>query len=475
MTSTLITRQPKGIPVGGQFAPTEHGESGVSLGSAGEALLTEEGILEAAASHDGPGVVPGVRRRIAETATDAGRQLFLQRCDAMYNSDSPYRIDRSMGYGPTPEQCDALAALGYESVNDVAPGKLKNLRGIETIITGDIEPERLDVIGKLRHHEHQWSSWEREAYLTAPLDRLDAVLSDTDMTRAEKYTATVDLNGFPLKTRRVRQALDMKIGDRGLIEADGHSLEVIADLRSALPDSKRAVSHVVGLADKGITGNHLRTYGSKACERFTAKELDESLVAPKTIRSYLGAGFNPSLEDMKTLHDAGYTSGNDLKSASQVLKTTDPKVLAAARKHTTGAQMAVFSTATGNKLRHDDPKAIGRLNKLGIDHPDQLRPWVAAIHSRANAFINRDQSILAIHADVIKSGITQERLGAMTRAGIPVTEAGKYKDTQDLWSAGAEYRAAWDADQANKVERRWEREVTPWAFTEATYRDGAAE
>ncbi len=61
----------------------------------------------------------------------------------------------------------------------------------------------------------------------------------------------------------------------------------------------------------------------------------------------------------------------------------------------------------------------------------------------------------------------------MTRAGIPVTEAAKHKNTEDLWAAGREFRAAWDADQASKVAGRWERETTPWAYTEETYRNGA--
>lgn len=471
--TTSTARQPKGIPVGGQFAATEHGEAPVTLHLPGPAPLTEEGILDVVAAHDGPGAVPGVRRRIAETATEGGRALFLQRCDAMYNPDSPYRIDRSF-YGPTPEHCDALAALGYESVNQVDRASIKNFSGIGALIDGGIAPERLEVLGKLSTHQHQWSAWEKTAYLNAPLEDLEKVITDKGMTRAETYVATVDLMGSEAHSARARKAIGMKIGDRGLIEADAHSLEDLADLRDALPESRRNAASIVGLADRGITGPRLRTYGSKACERFSGQELDESLVAPKTIRSYLTAGFSPSLADMKTLHVAGYTSGNDLKAASHVLGTTDTKVLAAARKHASGAQLEVFSKPTGGKLRTDDPKAVGRLLKLGIDDPGQLRPWAAACHARANQFINRDQSILAVHADVIKAGITPEHLGAMTRAGIPVTEAATHKDTTDLWAAGAQYRSAWDADQASKVARRWAKAAEPWAYTEDTYLDGAA-
>ncbi|MET4144263.1 hypothetical protein [Arthrobacter sp. UYCo732] len=468
---TTITRQPKGIPVGGQFAATEHGEPALSLGTDGADTLTEEAILAAVATHDGPGAVPGVRRRIAETTTEGGRKLFLQRCDAMYNADSPYRIDRSV-YGPTPEQCDALAALGYDSVNQFSREKLNRFRGAGSLIDHGVGPERLEVLDKLTTHEHQWSGWEKDAYLNAPLEDLEQVITDKDPTRAQKYIATVDLLGEAAKSARARRAIDMKIGDRGIIEADAYSLEHLADLRDALPETKRSPMLIVGLAARGITGPHLRTYGSKACEKYTAQELDESLVAPKTIRSFLSSGLRLDLDNMKTLHDAGYTTGADLKAASQVLHTTDTKALANARKHTTGAQMALFGTATGSRLRPDDPKAIGRLNKLGVDHPDQLRPYAAAVHVRANTFINREQSILAIHADVIKAGLTPERLGVMSRAGIPVTEAVRHKDTEDLWAAGQEYRAAWDADQASKVARRWETTPTPWAFTHETYLDG---
>lgn len=471
---TSITRQPKGIPVGGQFAATEHSETFLTLGPCGAEPLSEEGIIDAVSRYEGPGAVPGVRRRIAETTTEGGRRLFLQRCDAMYNPDSEYVIDRSV-YGPTPEHCDALADLGYESVNQFARDRTKNFRGVGSLIDSGIGPERLEVLGKLSAHESQWSAWEKAAYLNSSLEDLDSVITNKDLSRAEKYLATVDLLGDEAKSARARKALEMKIGDRALIEANEYPLEELADLRDALPDSKRNAANIVRLATRGINGSRLRTYGTKACETYTGRQLDQALVAPKTIRSYLAAGFDPSLDDMKTLHDAGYTSGNDLKAASKVLRTTDVKHLAEARKHATGAQMAVFAAATHDQLRSDDPKAIGRLNKLGIDSPDQLRPWVAAVHTRANRLVNRDQSILAIHADVIQAGISPERLGAMTRAGIPVTEAAKHKDTKDLWVAGQEYRAAWEADQANKVARRWETTATPWAFTKENYLDGVPE
>jgi hypothetical protein len=150
MTLNTITRQPKGIPVGGQFATAQHGEATLTL-TTPSAEPTEESVLAAAAEHQGPGAVPGIRRRLAEVTTEGGRRLFLQRCDALYSGDSIYRVDRSI-YGPSPEQCDDLAALGYESVNDFTPDKLKNFSGIDSVIQAGVGPERLAVLhGRKRH------------------------------------------------------------------------------------------------------------------------------------------------------------------------------------------------------------------------------------------------------------------------------------------------------------------------------------
>ncbi|GAC1375575.1 MAG: hypothetical protein NVSMB43_15120 [Pseudarthrobacter sp.] len=296
--------------------------------------------------------------------------------------------------------------------------------------------------------------------------------SDPYQPAKDRYINTVALLGAD-KAERARRGLELGIGDRGIIEAVEHPLEALSDLRDDLPESKRSAYHIVCLADRGITGPRLRTCGSKACEQFTGKELDEAPVAPKTIRSFMSAGFQPSLSEVKTLPDAGYTSGSDLKAASPVRGTTDIARLVASRKHSTGAKLAVFAAATSGKwLRPDDPKVMGRLLKLGIDDPAKLRPWTAASHNRADDLFSRDQSILAIHADVIKAGITPERLGAITRAGIPVTEAAKHKSTRELWPPAPNTGLPGMPIRPAKVERCWQNEPTPWAFSKENYLDG---
>ncbi|HEX9088346.1 MAG TPA: hypothetical protein VF867_12550 [Arthrobacter sp.] len=467
-------RKPAGVPGAGEWTARTFKEGGVALGAApASSGLSLEDMKALVSDRNGPGAVPGFEHQLDSTTTPGGRELFLQRTDAIYNPDSAYEIDRRSYYGPTPAHCDALADLGYESVNQFAGDKLKNFGGVESVIEGRIDPERLEVLSGLSAHQFQWSDWEKDAYLNAPLDGLEAVIADKDLSRVDKYLATVDLLGDEDRSARARHAIGMKIGERGLIEADTHPLETLTELRNALPESKRNVSHIVGLADKGITGSHLKTYGANACEKFTGPELEGAPVSPKTIKSFLTSGIRPDLASMKTLEDAGYTTGADIKAASHALGTNDTKALAAARKHAAGAQLALFHGATQKNLTPADVRAVGVLGKLQVDDPAQLRPYSAAIHRAANKFIDRDQSILAIHAAIIKAKITPEQLGVMTRAGIPVTEAVKHKGTADLWAAGQPFRDTYDADQARRVASRWSREPEAWAYTEADYANPA--
>lgn len=463
-------RKPVGVPGAGEWTAHTAREGSVALGGApAPSGLVLEDLLVLVAERNGPGAVPGVEHQLNSTTTPGGRELFLQRTDAIYNPDSVYEIDRNSYYGPTPAHCDALARLGYENVNQFGGDRLKRFSGFESVIAGGVTPERLDVLAGLSTHEYQWSEWEQDAYLNAPLDGIDAIIADKGLTRPQSYLATVDLLGDAAHSARARQAIAMKIGDRGLIEADTHPLEVLAELRNNLADSRRGVRHIVGLADKGITGTHLKKYGANACAKFTGPELDGAPVSPKTIKSFLTSGIRSDLASMKALEDAGYTTGADIKAASHALGTNDTKALGAARKHATGARLALFHSATRKALTPADVRAVGALAKLKIDDPAQLGAYSAAIHRDANKFIDRDQSILAIHAAIIKAKITPERLGAMTRAGIPVTEAVKNKDTADLWAAGQPFRDAYDADQARSVSSRWAREPEAWAYTEADY------
>jgi hypothetical protein len=318
--------------------------------------------------------------------------------------------------------------------------KRRNLQGIDSIIRGGIEPERLKLLGKLLTHEHQWSGWEKEAYRTLPLADLEDVVKDPRAAIVQYRDLMHRLD--PAKAARADECFNLGLRDRGLIESTQHSPEVYLDLRRALPDSKRGVWHVVHLADKGITGTHLNTYGTKACEQYTGKELDESGVDPKVMRAFLASGVRVDFAGMKTLHGAGYMNGADLKAASRAMGTSDPAVLADARRFATGDQLATFRFYTRDQITSTDARAIGRLAKLGVEDYSRLLDNARAQYTLANVMVDRRKNVLDVHADIIGAGITPERLGRMSRAGIPVDKAADHATDTDLWAAGAPYRDA---------------------------------
>ncbi|QOD05650.1 hypothetical protein [Pseudarthrobacter sp. BIM B-2242] len=480
MTTISRPRVDAGVPAGGEFKAYGHSDAVLSLPAPapsdaihGEGTLYPEDVFAHAAAYSGPGVVPAVERQYAMTTTETGRQLLLQKLDAYYNRESEYAGSRPSN-DLTPQRCDQLAELGYTDIRQVSGGKVKNLYGINSITENGITPDRLEIIGRFKRHESQWSAWEKEAYLTAPVEDLDALTSTDLPTPKDEYLATMALLGTE-KYTRARDAMAVGIKFRGLIEADHHSPELLHGLYQALPTTKSNAWNIVQLADKGITPDHLKKYGTKACETFSGKDLDASGLKPAVIKGLVASGVRGDLAYYRQLHTAGYTKGSDLKDASRALETTDVTTLTRARRHASGEQMALFKGATKKKITLDDARAIGRLAKAGIDEPDQLRTWTTSIHAEANRYIDRDQSLLAIHADFIEAGVTPERLGEITRAGIPVTEAAAHAKTQDLWAAGKTFRDEYAATEQRRFEQRWIREPKPWAFTEATYRDGAGQ
>ena len=457
----------------GQYTFTERQEAAnVSLsGAASGSGLTVDDVLQRVAEHNGPGAVPAVERQIAETTPGGGRDLYLHRCDAIHNRDSAYQVDR-YGYGPTGVQCEALAGLGYESVNQFAPGRVKNFSGVDSLISNAVSPERLELLAQLPRHEFQWSGWEKEAYLEAPVGLLDEDILDPGRDPRRVYERTVTLL-HPERGRRVKEAWELGINDKGLIESEQHPLPVLAELRGALPSSKRGTWHIVQYADRGITGRHLREYGVKASDRFTGKELDESGIDPSAVRSVLSNAPHAPLEDVTKFAAGGFNKGRDLRSTARAMGTSDADTLIEARRHATGDELATYRQGRREPLTLEDAVAIGELTKAGIDDPRVLDRWATEVHAAANG-TELSSSVFRVYADVVTAGITPKQLGRMTRAGIPMREAAKYKDSTDLWADGQEFRATYDAAQQRRIASGWQREHRDWSFTEENYLEGAA-
>lgn len=453
----------------GQYTFTERQEATVALGAAGSGLTVED-VLQRVAETNGPGAVPAVEREIAATTPGGGRDLYLQRTDALYNRDSPYRVDR-YGYGPTGAQCEALAALGYENVNQFGPDKLKNFPGHDTLIDNGIGPDRLELLGQLPKPSYQWSDWEKEAYYEAPLTLLDEDILDPGRDPRRVYERTVTLL-HPERGRRVREAWDLGINDKALIESDNYPLPVLADLRDALPSSKRGAWHITGLAKKGISGRHLREYGVKAAERFTGKELDDSGLEPSAVRSVLANAPTAEFEDITKFIAGGFTKGRELRSTAQAMGTSAADTLIEARKHATGQQLSVYRHGRREPLTLEDAKAVGELFKAGIDDPRKLDRWADEVHAAANPWNRRNPSVFRTYADIITAGVTPKKLGTMTRAGIPMWEAAKFKDSTDLWADGKAFRDEYQADQNALIGTPYAYQRRDWAFTKEDYADG---
>lgn len=474
--TTSPSRQPKGIPVGGQFAATTHGESGLSLlppaTPTGEGLDAET-VIAAAARTIGPGIVPELERQFGEAKTHGGLQLMLQSVDSRYNKDSAYeRVDSMSGLNGT--RADQLTELGYTNVGQFSHTKLRNLDGISAVVRHGIEPDRLDFISRLNKGQYLWSAWEKEAILTSPVADLEnLVATNKGKSPEEKFIATAALLG-PEKAARAREAFAAGIrpNEQRLVEAEQHAPELLVELRNELPETKRGPYFIVDMADRGITGAHLKNYGVKACGAFTGDELDACDIKPSVLRSLVSSSVQTDLASYRKLSDAGYTKGADLKAASDAMGTIDIKTLAAVRKYADGQTLQAFAGAVGASLDKAGARAVGRLVKAGITEPAQLRPWTSSSHNEANRFIERGTA-LGLHADIIAARISPERLGEMTRAGIPVSEAPRLKSATDVWAAGKPFRERWEADEARRVEQRWTRQAKPWAFTEDTYRSGA--
>lgn len=454
----------------GQYTFTERQEADLTLGTVSPGLTVED-VLQRVAEANGPGAVPAVEREIAETTPGGGRDLYLQRTDALYNPDSPYRIDHQNYGRPSGAQCEALAALGYENINQFGPEKLKNFPGHDTLIENGVGPERLELLAQLPRPSYYWSEWEKEAYYEAPVGLLDEDILDPGRDPRRVYERTVSLLA-PERSRRVQEAWKLNVNDKALIESEEHPLPVLADLRDALPSSKRGAWHITGLADKGITGRHLKEYGVRAAERFTAKELDDSGIDPSAVRSVLSNAPDAELKDVAKFAGGGFAKGRDLRSTARALGTSDADTLVEARKHATGQQLAVYRHGRREPLTLEDAKAIGELTKAGIEDPRELDRWAVEVHAPANPWNRRNPSVFRTYADIVTAGITPQKLGRMTRAGIPMWDAASYKDSTDLWADGKSYRDEYKADQDKLIGTPYASQRRDWEFTEENYLEG---
>lgn len=274
MTTAFRPRQDAGTPAGGEFKAFGHSDVVPALGGPAPIPQTMSvgDLIEQEADRYGPGYRDRMEAQYARLETDGGRTLFTQHLDARSNPETRFDSRAIQGVSDTADY-DRLAELGYTDVNQLAEVRRKNLRGLETVLDAGITPERLAVLNAQPRHEFQWSAWERDAYLNAPLEQLEDAFSPLKNSR-EQYLEAVTI-GHPERTSRVREAWMLGY-DKGLVESD-HDLTTLARLRDEIPDTKRNATYILAFADKGITAAHLKRYGVRNCTKYDAKALDAGL------------------------------------------------------------------------------------------------------------------------------------------------------------------------------------------------------
>ncbi len=467
MTTTFRPRVDAGVPSGGEFKAFGHSDVVPALGVPAPVPQTMSvgDLIESEAARYGAGYRERMEAQYARLETDGGRALFTQHLDARANPETRYNSRAIQGVQDTGDY-DRLAELGYTDVNQLSEVRRKNLRGLETVLDHGITPERLAVLNGQPRHEFQWSAWEKEAYLTAPLDKLEAALDKTKGARDQYSEAVTILH--PERKARLEEAWDLNISDRGIVEATEHPLPVLAGILHELPESARNTLNVVTYANKGITGDHLKRFGARACTKFDGKDLLTSGLAPKTVKALMAGGYKGDLDGMWALHDGGYETAADFRSASKAMGTDDPAVLVEARKHATGEQLERFRSTKPTPLTVTEAAAVGRLIKQGFNSTEDLRPYTSQVCQDSYMLVDKKISPYVAYASFKPAGLTPEKLGELTRAGIPVTEAYRFAKTENAWADGARFRAEYAERQAAlKLSA-----PRGWPYTETTFKTG---
>lgn len=466
MTTTFRPRVDAGVPAGGEFRAFGHSDVVPALGGpVVPATMTVAELIDAESARYGAGYRERMEAQYERITTDGGRTLFTQHLDARANPETRFDSRAISGIDDTGAY-DQLAALGYTDINELSEVKRKNLRGISTILDAGITPERLAVLNAQPRHEFQWSAWEKEAYLTAPVDRLAAALH-RGKSPGDQYSEAVTIL-HPDRKARLQEARDLDITDRGIVEATEHPLPVLAGILQELPESARNTLNVVTYANKGITAEHLKRFGTRACTKFDGKDLLTSGLAPKTVKALMTGGYKGDLDGMWALHDGGYETAADFKSASKAMGSGDPAVLVEARKHATGEQLERFRGNKPTPLTVTDAAAVGRLIEQGFTSTEDLREYTSQVCQDSNMLVDRKTSPYAVYAGFKPAGLTPEKLGELTRAGIPVSEAYRFAKTENAWADGERFRAEYaDRQAALKLSA-----PRGWPYTETTFKTG---
>lgn len=458
-----------GVVTGGQFAEEAKSEpANLSLATAPSVPSIEE-ITDLVCADMGEGMRLSFDQAAAAPQTDEGREFLRRALAAVYHPDHLDPRRDSIRTYIAPEECDRYAELGYSDPAELVEKALRNFHSVYEIADAGIDKDRLDAVDALGLKNWSWTSWEKEALYGADVDDL---LEIAAADPADHYRMIAALGG-PEREARVVEAQAIGLTDKDLIENEQHPVRILKDILDAMPTREQNAHSVSMVASRGHAAENVKTYGAPVCRKFNTVELACTPLSPAQVRSLHSGLKSASLDGLEKLAAAGFTKGKEIREVSKAMNTENLPDLVAARRHATAEQLSEFRQVEPNKpMDASDAKAVGILVKNGIAKAEDLRPYFKGIYRQANWCVEHGTAALPVYASIVKAGITPERLGHMTRAGIPTDRVHEFATAEDLWEAGREFREGYAKDQERQVTSGWSRAAIPWEWDKDDYEVG---
>jgi hypothetical protein len=417
----------------------------------------------------GPGYTDAVRRSFNQLSTEDAKTLFLSTVGANAARDShnskPSRA----------EDWERVAALGY---TDWATFNGLNLGAI---LHYDITADRLPVVAHLLKtygSNTPRGKWDADALTNAPLDRLAASLQEHKNPYIALAAAS-DLGNLD----RIRECYAAGINSAELIES-GVPVETITDIKTHL--KSLTDRELLAVAATGLSGAEAKDFGAIASLRYSREELMASTLKPAVIRGLSSAypyGWEriPSIAQLEALHGAGYTGRSAVYTMTEAFglrknDARDIRALVSIGKKITPADIAAVSFIhRRDSLLPRDAAAIRSLVQGGITSKEAAEKLGSQIFARSQSTDQPDREHgLTIHellARLVAAKITPERIGVLSRAGIPVSRMKDFAKSATEWADGAPFRARVLAQEERLATFSYRpKPVAPWEFTETNFR-----
>lgn len=417
----------------------------------------------------GPGYTDAVRRSFTELHTAEARSLFLSTIGNKATRDShnskPSRA----------EDWERVAALGY---TDWATFNGLNLG---TILHHNITADRLPVVAHLLATYGSTTpkgKWDADALTNAPLERLAASLQEHKSPYVALAAAS-DLGDLD----RISECLAAGIKSVELIES-GVPVDTILDIQKHL--KSLGAREILAIAATGLTGIEAKGFGAIASLRYSREELLSSPLKPAVIRGLssaypYGHEHTPSMAQLAALHGAGFTGRAAVYTMTEAFglrknDARDIKALVAIGKKISAADLAAVSFIhRRDTLLPRDAAAIRTLVRGGITSKEAAEKLGSQIYARSQGTDQPDREHgLTIHellASLVAAKITPERIGVLSRAGIPASRMKDFAKSTTEWADGEPFRAdvVVREERLSRFSYRPE-PVAPWEFTAENFR-----